>query len=92
MESWMTKFDNNLSTIIGLLSRLESLLLGLQVPFEQMLSIETFACEENVGELHVVEGGVMANKSLDEGVVVDRITMGSPLVETQPTHEYLGFT
>jgi hypothetical protein len=26
MQSWMTKFDNNLSTITGLLSRLEPLL------------------------------------------------------------------
>ncbi len=32
MQSWMTKFDNNLSTITGLLSRLKPLLLGSQVP------------------------------------------------------------
>jgi hypothetical protein len=28
MQSWMTKFDNDLSTITGLLSRLEPLFLG----------------------------------------------------------------
>jgi hypothetical protein len=31
MQSWMTKFDNNLSTIIGLLSRLKPLLPSSQV-------------------------------------------------------------
>jgi hypothetical protein len=32
MQSWMTKFDNNLSTITRLLSRLKPLLPSSQVP------------------------------------------------------------
>jgi len=56
MESWMTKFDRNLSIITRLLLRLEPLFPNLQIPHEQKLFGETFACEDGVGELHVVEG------------------------------------
>jgi hypothetical protein len=85
MESWMTKFDNNLSTIIGLLSRLEPLLPNLQIPYKQKLSIETFACVDGVGELHAMKGGAMVDKSLDEGVVADKSIVWSPPIKTQPT-------
>jgi hypothetical protein len=56
MESWMTKFDSNLSAIIMLLLRLEPLFPNLQILHEQKLLGETFACEDGVGELHVMEG------------------------------------
>jgi hypothetical protein len=39
MESWMTKFDSNLSTMIRILSRLEPLLPNLQVPPKQKLFV-----------------------------------------------------
>jgi hypothetical protein len=56
------------------------------------LFVETFTRENGVGELHVVEGGAMVDISVDEGVVIDISIMQNPLIETQPTHEYLGFT
>jgi hypothetical protein len=56
------------------------------------LFVETFAREDGVKELHVMEGGAMVDRSLDEGVVADIIIMWNPLIETQPTEEYLGFT
>ncbi len=55
MQSWMTKFDNNLSTITGLLLKLKPLLLGSQVPPAHKQYVETFACDNGGGELHVVE-------------------------------------
>jgi hypothetical protein len=91
MQSWMTKFDNNLSRI-GLLSRLKPLLLGSQVPPAQKQSIETFACENGGGELHVVEEGVRAERILEGVVVVDKSAIESPLAKSQPTQQYLGFT
>jgi hypothetical protein len=51
----MTKFDNNLSTITGLLLKLKPLLLGSQVPPAHKQYVETFACDNGGGELHVVE-------------------------------------
>jgi hypothetical protein len=80
----MTKFDNNLSTITRLLSRLEPLLLGSHELPAQKQSIETFACENGGGELHVVEEGVRAEIIL-EGVVVvvvDKSAIESPPIES----------
>ncbi len=81
----MTKFDNNLSTITGLLSRLEPFLLSSHVPPAQKQSIETFACENGGGELHVMEEGVKAERILEGVVVVDKNAIDSPPVESQPT-------
>ncbi len=92
MQSWMTKFDNNLSTITGLLSRLKPLLLGSQVPLAQKQSVETFACENGGGELHVVEEGVRVERILEGVVVVDKSAIESPPTKSQPTQQYLGFT
>jgi iron only hydrogenase large subunit-like protein len=54
----MTKFDNNLSTIIGLLSRLEHFLPSSQVPPAQKQYVETFACEN---------GGIACNGRRGKG-------------------------
>jgi hypothetical protein len=88
----MTKFDNNLSTITGLLSRLEPLFPGSQIPPTQKQFVETFACENGGGELHVVEEGVRVEKILEGVVVVDKSAIESPPAESQPTQQYLGFT
>jgi len=83
MQSWMTKFDNSLSTITGLLSKLESLFHGSQVPSAQKPFVETFACQNGTGgELHVVEGRVRVEKSLEGMVVVDRSAVKSPRKNT----------
>jgi hypothetical protein len=82
MESWMTKFDNNLSTITRLLSRLEPLLLGSQVPPTQKQFVETFACENGGGELHVMEEGVRAEIILEGVVVVDKSEIKNPPIES----------
>jgi len=78
MQSWMTKFDNNLSTIIRLLSRLEPLLPSSQVPLAQKQFVETVACVNGGGELHVVEEGVKAERILEGMVVVDKSAIESP--------------
>jgi hypothetical protein len=78
----MTKFDNNLSTITGLLLRLEPLLPGSQVPLTQKQSIETFACENGGGQLHVVEEGVRTKRILEGVVVVYKSAIKSPLTES----------
>jgi hypothetical protein len=70
-------------TIIGFLSRLEPLLLGSQVILAQKQFVETFACENGGGELHVV-GGVRAKRILEGVVVVDKSVIESLLVESQP--------
>ncbi len=78
MQSWMTKFESNLSTIIGLLSRFEPLFPGSYVPLAQKQSVETFACENGGGELHVLEKGVRAERILEGMVVVDKSAIESP--------------
>jgi len=80
MQPWMTNFDNNLSTITRLLSR--PLLLGSQVPPAQKQFVETFACENGGGELHVVEEGVRAKRILEGVVVVDKSAIESPPAES----------
>ncbi len=92
MQSWMTKFDNNFSIIIRLLSRLKPLFPGSHVPLAQKQYVETFACENGGGELHVLEEGVRAKKLLEGVVVVDKSAIESPPLESQPTQQYLGFT
>jgi len=75
------------------LSKLESFLHGSQVLLPQKPSIETFACENGTGgELHVVEGGVRVEKSLEGVVVVDRSAIESSPSKSRPTQEYLRFT
>jgi hypothetical protein len=81
----MTKFDNNLLTIIELLSRLEPLLPGSHVPPTQKQFVETFACENGDGELHAVEERVRAERILEGVVVVDKSAIESPPIESQPT-------
>jgi hypothetical protein len=88
----MTKFDNNLSTITGLLSRLILFLLGSHVPPIQKQFVESFTCENGGGELHVVEEGVRAERILEGVVVVDKSAIESPSTESQPMQQYLGFT
>jgi len=88
----MTKFDNNLWTITRLLSRLEPLLPGSQVPLAQKQSVETFACENGGGELHVVEEGVRVERILEGVLVVDKSAIESPPAKSQPAQQYLGFT
>jgi hypothetical protein len=78
----MTKFDNNLSTITRFLSRLEPLLPGSQVPPARKQFVETFACENGGGELHVVEEGVRAKIILEGVVVVDKSAIESPPSES----------
>ncbi len=78
MQSWMTKFDNNLLTISGLLSRLEPLLPGSHVPPTQKQFVETFACQNGGGELHVVEEGVRVERILEGVVMVDKSAIESP--------------
>jgi hypothetical protein len=78
----MTKFDNNLSTITRLLSRFEPILPGSQIPPAQKQYVETFACENGGGELHVVEEGVRVERILEGVVVVDKSTIESPPAES----------
>jgi len=92
MQSWMTKFENNLSIITRLLLKLEPLFLGSHVPPAQKQFVETFACENGGGELHVLEEGVRAKRLLEGVVVVDKSAIESPPLESQPTQQYLGFT
>ncbi len=82
MQSWMTKFDNILSTITGLLSRLEPLLPSSQVRPAHKQYVETFACDNGGGELHVTEEGVRAERILEGVVVVDKSAIESPPVES----------
>jgi hypothetical protein len=77
MQSWMTKFDNNLSIITGLLLRFEPLLPSSQVPPTQKQYVETFACENGGGEFHVVEERVKVERILEEVVVVDKSAIES---------------
>ncbi len=42
--------------------------------------------------MHVVEEGVRAERVLEGVVVVEKSATESPLVESQPTQQYLGFT
>jgi hypothetical protein len=88
----MTKFDYNLSTIIRLLSRLKPFLHGSQAPPAQKQFVETFACDNSRGELHVMEEGVRAERILEGVVVVGKVTIESPLAKSQPMQEYLRFT
>jgi hypothetical protein len=44
MESWMTKFDNNILTITGFLSRIEPLLPSINVPPTQKSYVATIGC------------------------------------------------
>jgi hypothetical protein len=81
----MTKFNNNLSIITRLLSRLEPLLHGSQGLPAQKQSIENFTCENGGGELHVVEEGVKAERILEGVVVVDKSSIERPPIESQPT-------
>jgi len=74
-----------LPTITEFLSRLEPLLPNLQIAPKQNLFVETFTCEDGVGELHVVEGGAMVDRSSNEGVLANKSTMWNPPIETQPT-------
>ncbi len=93
MQSWMTKFDNNLLILTRLLSRLKPLLPGSQVPLAQKKYVETFACENGGGELHVVEKGVRVERILEGVVVVEKNAIESPPTDqSQPTQQYLGFT
>jgi hypothetical protein len=78
----MTKFDNHLSIITGLFSRLEPLLPGSQIPPIHKQYVETFACENGGGELHVVEEGVKVERILEGVVVVDKSATESPPLES----------
>jgi len=62
------------------------------VPLAQKQSIETFGCENGGGKLHVVEGGVRVERSLERVVVVGKSVVDNPLAKSQPMQEYLGFT
>jgi hypothetical protein len=67
------------------LSRLEPLLPGSHVSHAQKQYVETFACENGGGKLHVMEKGVKAKIILEGVVVADKSAIESPPAESQPT-------
>jgi hypothetical protein len=81
MESWMTKFDNNLLTITEFLSRIEPLLPSIHVPPTQKLYVATIGCGDGGGEVHIVEGRAETERSMEGGTMKEKSVDGRLAVE-----------